>query len=214
MPIRMLLVRHGQTASNAERRFMGQLDIPLDAVGRAQAQAVAGRLATEHPAIIYSSTLSRALDTARAIQAAIPSHPELRTDARLIEGQFGDWEGKTYDELRSKDAARLAEWESGAHGSTPPNGESLEDLGARVEAAYRDICRTHSEGTVLVVAHGGTLQVLMIQALGLPLEQYRKIWVSNASISELLVDADEAILFRLNDTSHLSTPNGASGVIR
>ncbi len=193
---------------------MGQLDVPLDAVGRAQAQAVAKRLSAEHPVIIYSSTLSRALDTARAIQAAIPLHPELRTDKRLIEGQFGDWEGKTYDELRSKDAARLAEWESGANGSTPPNGESLKDLAARVEAAYRDICRVHSEGTIVLVAHGGTLQVLIMQALGLPLEEYRKIWVSNASISELLVDGDQAILFRLNDTSHLSAPNGASGPTR
>ncbi len=203
MTLRMLLARHGQTAYNAERRFMGQLDVPLDDVGRAQAQAVAARLSTELPAAIYSSTLKRALETARAIQAAIPSHPELRTDVRLIEGQFGDWEGRKYDDLRANDAERLARWEDGRLDNTPPNGESLEDLAERVQAAYRDICAAHSNQTVLVVAHGGTIQVMLTLALGLPLEDYRKLWVSNASISELLIDTQRTVLFRLNDFSHI-----------
>ncbi len=204
MTTQLLLVRHGQTAYNAEHRFMGQLDVPLDEVGRAQALAVAARLSSEHPSAIYSSTLRRALDTARAIQAAIPSHPELRTDVRLIEGQFGDWEGKQYEELRANDAERLARWEDGRLDNTPPNGEALEDLAERVQAVYRDICAAHPNETVLIVSHGGTLQVMMTLALGLPLEDYRKLWLSNASVSELLVDTNRTVLFRLNDCNHVA----------
>ena len=204
MAIRMLLVRHGQTTYNAQVRFMGQLDVPLDAVGQAQAQAVAKRLAGERPAAIYSSNLSRAWDTALAIQDAIPSHPELRADTRLIEGHFGEWQGQTYDDLRAHDADRLAEWERAVMEVPPPSGETLQDLAARVLAAYRDIVAAQAEGTVLVVAHGGTLQVLIVQALGLPLQDYRKLWVSNASISELIIEGPRVTLFRLNDTSHLT----------
>ncbi len=203
MPIRLLLVRHGQTAFNAQTRFMGQMDVPLDAVGRAQAQAVAKRLSIERPAAIYSSSLSRALETAREIQAAIPSPTDLRIDQRLIEGAFGVWEGKTYDELRQQDAKLLAKWENAVIETRPPGAESLQNLAARVQAAYKDIVAAHADETVIVVAHGGTLQVLINQALGLPLEDYRKLWLSNASISELLIDARSVILFRLNDTSHL-----------
>ncbi len=203
MTTRLLLVRHGQTTYNAEVRFMGQLDVPLDETGQAQAQAVAKRLAAEHPAAIYSSNLSRALDTARAIQAAIVPHPDLRVDARLIEGHFGDWQGKTYEELRAHDAARLAKWDAGRLQVPPPNGESLRDMAERVLAAYDEIVGAHPDQDVILVAHGGTLQVMLVLALDLPLEDYRKLWISNASVSELKIEDGKAILFRLNDTNHL-----------
>ena len=183
---------------------MGQLDVPLDATGRAQAQAVAKRLAEERPAAIYTSGLMRAVDTARAIQTAIPSHPDLRVDARLIEGHFGDWQGETYADLKARDAARLARWETGVLQVPPPNGESLPDLAERVQAAYRDIWQAHPDQTVIVVAHGGTLQVLLVLALGLPLEDYRKLWVSNASLSELRVHETGVTLYLLNETAYLS----------
>ncbi len=182
---------------------MGQLDIPLDLVGRAQAEAVAAYLADERPAMIYSSTLGRAWDTAVDIQAAIATHPRLRGDSRLIEGHFGEWQGKTFEQLREHDGERLRAWEAGARDSTPPGGEPLSDFGARVLAAYRDICAAHPNESVLVVAHGGTIQVLIIQALGFPLEDYRKLWLYNASVSELLIEADRATLLRLNDEGHL-----------
>lgn len=193
---------------------MGQLDVPLDAVGRAQAEAVANYLSDERPAMIYSSTLERAWNTALSIQAAIPTHPRLRGDSRLIEGEFGEWQGKTFDELRQHDGERLRQWESGELGSTPPSGEPLIDFGNRVLAAYKDICAAHPDESVVVVAHGGTIQVLIIQALGFPLEDYRKLWLYNASVSELLVEADRAILLRLNDGGHLTGMAQASRASR
>jgi probable phosphoglycerate mutase len=201
---RLLLIRHGQTAYNAEVRFMGQLDIPLDETGRAQAAAVAGRLHNERPAAIYCSELSRARDTALALQSAIPTHPALRVDARLTEGHFGEWQGKTLASLEAFVADRLASWQADRLHVTPPGGESLPEIAVRVEAAYLDICAAHPDQTVMIVAHGGSLQVLIIQALGLPLGTYWKIWLSNASLSELLIDEHGAVLNLMNDTSHLS----------
>lgn len=205
MTTRLLLIRHGQTAYNAEVRFMGQLDVPLDDIGRAQALSVAKRLRNDRPTAIYSSDLSRARDTALAIQAAIPSHPELRIDARLNEGHFGDWQGITYADLKLRDAQRLADWEADRLQVAPPNGEALTVLAERVQAAYDDICTANSDKNVVIVSHGGTLQVMIVLALGLPLADYWKMSVSNASVSEVRIDEWGAILHLLNDTSHLSS---------
>jgi broad specificity phosphatase PhoE len=203
MTTRLILVRHGQTAYNAEVRFMGQLDIPLDEIGRAQAQAVARRLSSERPAAIYCSGLSRAFDTASAIQAAIPAQPELRIDGRLTEGAFGEWQGKTYDSLRAHDSERLARWEADRLNVPPPEGESLGEIADRVQATFNDILVENQGKTAIVVAHGGSLQVLVTLALGVPLENYWKFGISNTSVSELRVDEWGAVLHLLNDISHL-----------
>lgn len=203
MKARLLLVRHGQTASNAQARFMGQLDIPLDEVGHAQAQAVAQRLAAERPAAIYSSDLVRARETASAIQSAIDSGVPLKIDTRLREINLGDWQGRTYAELREQDPQALVKWETGRTEFAAPNGETLSEFAARVQAAYRDICFAHSDDTAIVAAHGGVLQVLITQALALPLEAYWKISISNASLSELRVFDAGAMLHLLNDVGHL-----------
>jgi broad specificity phosphatase PhoE len=203
MTTRLILVRHGQTAYNAEVRFMGQLDIPLDEIGRVQAQAVAKRLSGERPAAMYSSGLSRAFDTATAIQAAMPAHLELRIDGRLTEGDFGEWQGKTYDSLKLHDTERLARWEADRLKVAPPEGETLRQIAERVKAAYDDILDENEGKTIIVVAHGGSLQVLIALALDLPVEHYWQLWVTNASVSELRVDEWGAVLHLLNDVSHL-----------
>ena len=203
MTTRLILVRHGQTAYNAEVRFMGQLDIPLDEIGRVQAQAVAHRLSFERPSAMYCSGLSRAFDTASAIQAAIPTHPELRIDGRLTEGGFGDWQGKTYDSLKAHDTERLAQWEADRLRIAPPEGESLQQIAERVQTVYDDILADNQGKTVIIVAHGGSLQVLVALALGVPLENYWKFGVTNTSVSELRIDEWGAVLHLLNDIGHL-----------
>ncbi|HSR19789.1 MAG TPA: histidine phosphatase family protein [Anaerolineales bacterium] len=207
MTTRLILVRHGRTSYNAEWRFMGQLDIPLDEVGRLQAQAVAKRLSVEAPIAIYASGLSRAVDTANAIRASIAAHPDLRLDARLTEGHFGVWQGETYQSVKVHDASRLAQWEADRLNVSPPDGESLPQIAQRVQAAYADICEQNRGETAIIVAHGGSLQVLVVLALGLPLESYWKMWITNASVSELHIDESGAMLHLLNDTSHLKPDN-------
>jgi probable phosphoglycerate mutase len=204
MSTRLLLVRHGQTAWNADGRFMGQLDFPSDEMGRAQVLAVAKRLVTEQPAAIYSSDLVRARETALAIQSAIGSHPPITFDARLREMHFGDWQGQTYGEMMERDAAGLAKWQADPLHVAPPNGETLLTLAGRVEAAYKEICAAHPEQTIIVTGHGGSLQILIVAALGLPPGISRNLQLSNASLSELRGGDVGAMLFLLNDTSHLS----------
>lgn len=204
MNTRLLLVRHGQTAWNAAARFMGQLDVPLDATGRIQAQAVARRLAAEKPAAIYGSALGRARETALAIQAAIASHPEVRIEDRLNEMKFGDWEGKTYAEIKREDPENLARWESEHFYISPPGGESLPVFARRIRAAYDDICAAHGEETVIIAGHGGSLQVMLALALDMRPESFQKFRLSNASLSELGVYESGAVLHRLNDIGHLS----------
>jgi broad specificity phosphatase PhoE len=203
MTTRLLLVRHGRTSYNAEIRFMGQLDIPLDETGGAQVRAVARRLANETPAVIYCSNLGRARDTALAIQSEMAARPPLRVDERLTEGHFGDWQGRRYEDLRLEDGYNLRRWEADRLGVPPPNGEALADLGSRVQEVYEEICAANQDETVVIAAHGGSLQVLIVLALGLPLERYWQFHVSYASLSELQIYGSEVVLHLLNDTSHL-----------
>lgn len=201
MSTRILLVRHGRTAYNAEIRFMGQLDIPMDEVGTKQVQALARKLSGEQPAAIYCSDLSRARETALEIQAAISAWPPLKEDARLREMDFGSWQGLTYAEINERDPETLARWRDDRF-HAPPGGETLAAFAARVEAAYDEICDSHPEQTVVIAGHGGPLQVIIAHALGLPLDAYWKVDVSNASLSELRLHPAGAVLHLLNDTSH------------
>jgi alpha-ribazole phosphatase len=204
MNTRLLLARHGQTAWNAEGRFMGQLDVPLDETGRAQVQALARRLSLERPQMIYASDLQRAQDTALAIQSALGTDTEIRLEPRLREMHFGDWQGQTYAEIKQRDPEALAAWESGRTDFAPPKGETLTQFAVRVRAAYTDICLAQPEQTVIVAAHGGSLQLLIVQSLGMPPATFWQLRLSNASLSELRAYESGTVLYLLNDTSHLS----------
>ena len=126
---RLLLVRHGRTAYNSEARLQGQVDIPLDAVGRWQARTAAARLLTRHePTAIVVSDLSRAHETASFLARA--AGLDLAVDARLRERAFGLWEGLTGDDLRRDWADEFAVWRAGGQ----PEGVGAETR-AEVAAA-------------------------------------------------------------------------------
>jgi alpha-ribazole phosphatase len=196
--MKLLLIRHGQTDWNLEQRFQGQSDIPLNDTGRGQAQALAERLAAERFDAIYSSDLKRATETAKIICKS-----EIRPDLRLREVNFGDWEGLTYNEIKAKCPAALAEWEADIFKNAPPNGETLESLSMRVQSLLDEFRAKHESQRVMVVAHGGALQTLICLALNLPPTMYWQFSLSPASLSELAFYPAGAILNSLNDTSHL-----------
>jgi len=202
---RLLLVRHGQTAWNVEVRFQGQTDIPLDETGKRQAAALSQRLAKQQIAAIYASDLSRAWQTAGAIQSAIMMRNPCRliAEPRFREMNFGDWQGMTYAEILEKDARAISEWQMDNLHKAPPGGETLLQLAERVQTALADIQATHPEETILIIGHGGSLQMLISQALGLPPSAYWQFHLSNASLSEICFYPDGAMLNLLNDTSHL-----------
>lgn len=211
MSTRLILARHGQTAWNASRRFQGQTDVPLDEEGLAQAAALAKRLAGDpvHVSAIYTTDLQRAHQTAQVIAKALMAagHPRcpLVVEPRLREMHFGDWQGKTYAEIHHSTPQALAQWEADLARFAPPNGESMGIFSARVGEAMEEIRAAHPDGSVLVVAHGGPLQVMICLALGLPPQNFWQFQLSNAGLAELHFYTAGAILNLFNDTSHLHT---------
>jgi broad specificity phosphatase PhoE len=151
--------------------------------------------------MLYASDLQRAWVTAEAIAAAraLPVHAE----PRLREMAFGRWEGLTYTEIQQQEAQSLAAWERDQLHSAAPGGETLLQMAERVRAAYVDLLVAGQDKTVGLVAHGGPLQLLLCFALSLPPRAYWQFAVSPASLSELCIYEQGAILTRLNDTHHL-----------
>jgi alpha-ribazole phosphatase len=199
--MKLILIRHGTTDWNIARRFQGQSNVPLNEKGRQQAAALAKRLSAETIDAIYSSDLNRARNTAQAI--ADGRNFPVVTDARLREISFGEWEGLTYDEIRQRAPLELTSWESDFQKIPPPGGETLDQLAARISAMLEEIKTKHASQTVLIVAHGGPLQVLLCQALELPPSRYWQFHLSTAAISRLDFYPAGAIIDVLNDSSHL-----------
>ncbi len=154
-----MLWRHGQTTYNAEHRFQGQLDVPLNALGRAQAQRAARHLAQLSPAAIWSSDLIRASATADAL-ARLTGLP-VQHDKDLRERQGGAWEGLTTDEIRERYPAELATWD-------PPGGEPVAVVADRTSAALQRIAASAApDSLVVAVGHGASLTWGMSRLLGL-----------------------------------------------
>jgi probable phosphoglycerate mutase len=177
-----VLWRHGQTVWNAERRFQGQSDIPLDATGQAQADRAARLLAALHPALIVSSDLTRAARTAAPL--ARLTGLDVALDKDLRERHGGCWEGLTDTEIRERYPAEHATW-------TPPDGEASPVVADRVAGALHRIAAAISDGPdggglAVVVSHGAALRLGMSRLLGMPEELFGVLGpLSNCSWSLL-----------------------------
>ncbi len=203
--LKLLLVRHAETEHNAQGRCQGQSDPPLSAEGRRQAGQLAARLARGEIHAVYTSDLRRALETATAIAAVhgLPVH----ADTRLREMAFGEWEGLIWAEIGERYPQAWAAWQADPLTVSPPGGETLARVAARVQSAFDAIVEHHTDQCVALVSHGGPLQVLLCQTLGLALQMYWRFQVDPASISELGICEGEAFVMRLNDTAHLVQPS-------
>lgn len=201
--VRLILVRHGLTAWNKDDRFQGMRDIGLSPEGEEQARLLAKRLSREELHAIYSSDLKRAWETATRIESGrgIPIIPE----PRLRELDFGGWEGLTYSEVQARHPKALRRWEEDPWSEAPHGGESLRQLTERVGGILQEIVQEPSGQTVLVVAHGGSLQVLLCLTLNLHPKARWQFLLHPASVSELSLDKKGAVLSLLNDTSHLGS---------
>lgn len=157
----VLLVRHGATEWNINKRAQGQADIPLTDKGKLQALDTAKQLAGFPVKAVFSSDLSRARDTAQAI-AKVHDLP-VREDARLREIDQGDWTGLTPDEITAKWPDL---WGAARHYTARPGGESPQQVRVRALAALKDAVEMHPEGTIVVVSHGGTIRWIAAETLG------------------------------------------------
>jgi probable phosphoglycerate mutase len=158
--IRLVLWRHGQTAFNAEHRFQGQTDVPLNAVGRQQAERAARYLAALAPDALFSSDLVRATATVEPL-ARLTGLP-VQLDKDLRERNGGRWEGKTDAEIRAEYPDAFARW-------LPPEGESAAAVADRASAALEKIADSLPGGSLaVVVGHGANMGMGMARLLGIP----------------------------------------------
>ncbi|MBT9164000.1 MAG: Phosphoserine phosphatase 1 [Chloroflexi bacterium] len=202
---RLILVRHGETEWNRSLRYQGHSDIHLNDNGTEQAAMVSDRLASERIDVIYSSDLSRSHETARSI-ASMHGMVEIRQSPLLREMNFGQAEGMTFDEIKERYpriAGDLQAWRTRSPETRIPDGESIAELGARVAQFTEELKGHEPEETVLVVAHGGSLQVLICLLLGIGLEHWWQVRLSNASITIMETSPYGAAFIVLNDTCHL-----------
>lgn len=195
------LVRHGETAWNAEARIQGHLDVELNETGIKQAEMVAEHLKNLKFDAIYSSDLKRALDTAKII-TKYHETPILVTEA-LRETYLGDWQGMTISEIEGSESELLAMWYADSVKNRPPGGENLEDLMKRVTGFLEGIIDTYPDGKLLIVAHGGSIRAIICNALGATIHSFGRIRQDNASISIVTYKGSKSHLILSNDTGHL-----------
>jgi len=196
----LLLVRHGQTDWNLAHRWQGHIDIPLNETGRRQARLLAQRLETLPINAIYSSDLIRASETAKIIAEPLDILPV--TDPDLRERNGGKFQSLTFDELQEQypEIWRKVRLEN----ATPPDGESLFEVAGRITAAYEAIVRRHTGQLVVMVSHGGALNLLIAAIVGLPLGTSASISLrGNTGLSIVEIGDNGAWLVALNDTHHL-----------
>ena len=199
---RLLLVRHGETDWNCQHRHQGQKNIPLNAFGRQQVAAVSQRLAGEPIKALYASDLDRACKTAAVISTQHDGL-EIVKDSRLREMHFGEWEGLTWEEILQKEPAAADSWSKILMETGPPGGENLIQFSRRIQEATDEIIKIHPNDTVLVVAHGGTIMVLICLLIDHPIDKYWQFRIEKASLSEIEVFPEGVIINQLNDISHL-----------
>jgi probable phosphoglycerate mutase len=167
---RIVLWRHGQTAWNLEGRLQGQTDVPLDEIGREQAQTAARLLAALEPSVIVSSDLSRAVETARALAKLV--RLDVVLDEGLRETFVGTWQGLTDAEIRERFPEEYAAWRKDHYHQRRGGGEIEAEVAARAAAAIeRALKLVPDRGTLVVVTHGGTARVTIARLLELP-EQF------------------------------------------
>jgi len=207
----IVLVRHGQTEWNREacpersrrERFRGQIDVPLNEVGRAQAQAVARRLAGWPIVAVYSSPLSRAMETARPTAEALGL--DVQPEPGLLDIDYGEWGGLSGDEARARDPDLLARWLTDPGSARFPGGEGLADVQARAMATVNRLVERYPGQTVMAVGHVVVNRALILGVLGAPLARFWALGQDNGAINVIEWRHSRLVVSLLNDTCHLGS---------
>lgn len=204
----ILLIRHGETDWNAERRLQGHLDIALNAVGHRQASLLAAALRSEQIHAVISSDLQRARDTAQPLvqDGAV----EWIIDAALRERSFGAFEGLRYDEIGTHFPQAHAAWQAREIDARYPAGvhaaETLREFFQRTIAGVLAHVRQHAGKKIAIVTHGGVLDCLYRFSTGMALEKKRNVEIANASVNRFRWHHGRLELLTWGDVSHLSMP--------
>jgi broad specificity phosphatase PhoE len=199
---RLILVRHGETEWNRVERFRGHVDVPLNTTGLAHAEVTARRIHSVSPVTaVYCSPLSRAAKTAHAI--ATPFQLRATPLQDLIDIDYGEWQGKSPEEVGSLWPDLPSAWHERPHTVHIPGGESLDDIRGRCRRALRQVAERHQGGCVLVVAHTVINRVILLEVLGLGNDRFWRLRQDNCAINEMEAGDREFTLVSRNDTCHL-----------
>ncbi len=182
--LKLLLVRHGETAWNRDRRIMGRQEIGLDETGRCQALALKEALSLFSVDAVYSSPVCRARETAEILAEGRGLPP--RFDERLVEIHYGDWVGMTFDEVRA--LPDYTPYFQRLQTPVAPNGETLFQVRDRAVDFIEHLRKSHPDQTVLAVSHADWIKCVLMEYLGIPFGNIWKFRVDNASVS--LIECD------------------------
>ncbi len=211
----IILTRHGETDKSHPEQYLGQrIPAALTETGRAAARALGERLADVHIGRVISSPLTRAVETA----ALIRQTAEVETDDRLMEADYGDWEGHTLEQIEAGWPGERQRWEADPASFGTPNGESGEDVARRVRASLEELgawaAGAGPGARVLLVGHSTLNRVLLCEALGVPLRDYRRRfrqdWANLTVLRFAQGHPPRALLLVANDVSHLHGISGAT----
>lgn len=200
--MRFFFVRHGQTDYNAQGRVQGQIDIPLNELGRWQAGQIGDRLKGYGLGGIIASDLSRASDTARSI-ADHHGALTLLTTPLLREINYGAFEGMQFPEIQSTYPEEYLQWREEKIDYAPPGAESIYEQRARARKAILWVREHCTDCDVAVVAHGGIMRSLIANLLDLGMEQQNRLHFDNTSLTVVSETPRGMALMLANDTSHL-----------
>lgn len=198
---RVVLLRHGETPWNADKKHIGVTDMDLSQKGWDQAVALAKAVKNVEFAKVYSSGLKRAVRTAEAV--CREQSMDLEALPGLNEINFGEWEGLTWQEIRNRYAADYERWLDGDPGFTLPAGDSWDSFRKRVMDTFEPLI-PENDGKILgVVSHGGVIKTIICSLSGFGPSFFFRFHLSPASISILDTDGRKFVLTVLNDTCHL-----------
>lgn len=191
----ILLIRHGQTASNRDGLLVGRIDPPLTELGESQAQRLGGRLQGSNPAFILSSPLSRARQTADAIAASTGLTVEI--EDRLVEMNYGEWDGTPIADVPIE---AWRQWRSDPE-FKPPGGESLREVSQRVGSLMGELLL--SDDLAILVSHVSPIKAALAWALGAPDQMVWRMFIDVASISSIGMRQGAPCMLGFNETAHL-----------
>ena len=200
--LRILLVRHGETDWNKNRRFQGRTDTTLNEKGRAQAAALGRALKKEPIKAIYSSPITRAVETAAAINRYHEAPLEKRDG--LMEMDLGDFEGILGSDFANDHPEFRKRWLKDPAVVRMPNGETLQEVQDRAWAVVKEIEATFHEGSVLLCAHNFAILMILCKSLGMDISRFRNLRLSLASISIIERSGGRQSVVCINDTCHLA----------
>jgi broad specificity phosphatase PhoE len=202
MSLNLYFLRHGETTYSRTGGYCGALDPELTAEGLLMAQAFADAHRTLEWTAIYVSPMKRTIATAKPLCEAIGMEMQLRDGLKEI--QYGEWEGKTSEEVKNNDMDAYVNWLTEPAWNAPTGGETSVEIASRSSLVVAEVEAKYPEGNVLIVSHKATIRIMLCSLLGIDLGRYRdRIDMPAASLSKIKFDRYGPMLQRLGDRSYL-----------